>query len=172
MNHHSHRSPIRLALLSIVGAAGALLLAGCGNAVKGLAEQAVEKACNDAAKENGETADCDVSMEDGQVKVSTKDGDVTLGGTELPSDWPDYLTPDGAKVVSVASAGDGQVVGFSTGDVTPGDLGDQAKAGGCTAPEGADVMGANIVTLECEGSDVLIMGSNEMITVTRSTNSN
>lgn len=159
----------RFGLLALVTAASTFLLAGCGNAVKNIAEKAVEKACSEAAKENGETADCDVKMEDGQVKVSTQGGDVSIGGTDLPSDWPDYLTPDGGKVISVASAGRGQVVAFNAGDTTAKDLGDQAKAAGCTAPEGADAMGASLVNLQCEGKDVTIIGGNNTLTVTRST---
>ena len=157
--------------LAVLAGLAVTLLPGCGStsdsATKKGVENALEEACRDSAADQGSSTDCDINLDEGKVKVSTKDGETTYGGTELPSDWPDYLTPEGGEVVSVATNGDGQVVGFSAGDITPKDLAEQAKAAGCTAPEGSDAMGAQMAQLLCEGSEVVIIAGNKMITVSR-----
>lgn len=60
-----------------------LALAGCGNAVEGLAEGAVERAIEN---EIGESAD--VSISDDSFTVDTEEGSITAGAGSVPEDFP------------------------------------------------------------------------------------
>jgi hypothetical protein len=58
-------------------------VSGCGNAVEGLAEGAVERAIEN---ELGESAD--VSINDDSFTVDTEEGSITAGAGSVPEDFP------------------------------------------------------------------------------------
>lgn len=66
-----------------LAAVGVLTLAGCGNAVEGLAEGAVERAIEN---ELGESAD--VSINEDSFTVDTAEGSITAGAGSVPEDFP------------------------------------------------------------------------------------
>ena len=87
--------PIRLLLLL---AAGALAASACSSAAEELSEQIVEA---------GGDGNVEVDIDDETVSVSFEDedgsGSYTVGGGELPDDFP-VPVPDGGEVVSVFEA--------------------------------------------------------------------
>jgi hypothetical protein len=101
-------------LLMILMVVSPLALSGCGEGI-------VEKAMEDAAKQQGQDVNVDIDSKDGSVSVSSKDGDVSWQageGVELPEGFPAGLLPEGAKLMSaVTSTQDGspsQLVVFQT----------------------------------------------------------
>lgn len=60
-----------------------LLLPACGNAVEGLAENAVERAI-----ENEVGGDADVQVDEDSVTIDTQDGSITAGSGSVPDDFP------------------------------------------------------------------------------------
>lgn len=73
----------------------ALMLAACQSASETIAEQLAEQV---EGVDNVE-----VDTDTGQVKIETDEGSITIGGGELPDDFPIPL-PDGYQVTSVLSA--------------------------------------------------------------------
>ncbi len=89
-----------LALL-VVLAATAALAAGCGT--DSITEKVVEEAAEQAAGE-----DVDIDVDDDKVSIKGKDGEIEIGGDELPADWPAEIElPDGATIASATSIKDG-----------------------------------------------------------------
>jgi hypothetical protein len=72
-----------------------LILAACQSASETIAEQLAEQV---EGVDNVE-----IDTDSGQVKIETDEGAVTIGGGELPDDFPIPL-PDGYQVVSVFTA--------------------------------------------------------------------
>ena len=76
---------------AVVSGVTVLALAGCGNAVEGLAEGAVERALEN---EIGSSADVEVD-EDG-FTIDTDEGSISAGSGSVPEDFPaDVPLPDG-----------------------------------------------------------------------------
>ena len=73
----------------------ALILAACQSTSETIAEQ--------LAEEVEGVDNVEIDPDSGQVKIETDDGSVTIGGGELPDDFPVPL-PDGYQVTSVFSA--------------------------------------------------------------------
>lgn len=69
--------------VTAVAAVAVLALTGCGNAVEGLAEGAVERALEN---ELGETAD--VEIDEDSFTVDTEEGSTTVGAGSVPEDFP------------------------------------------------------------------------------------
>lgn len=69
--------------VSAVAAAAVLALTGCGNAVEGLAEGAVERALEN---ELGESADVEIGED--SYTVDTEEGSTTIGAGSVPEDFP------------------------------------------------------------------------------------
>ena len=114
----------RPVLLVAAAAAGALALSSCGlqeRATEAVAERAVEAAAGAAA---GEGVDVDLDTDGGSLQVTGEDGQsFSVGGAELPEDWPgDVPLPAEAEVVSASQFADGQGGTASTVQlVLPGD---------------------------------------------------
>jgi hypothetical protein len=73
---------VAVSIIAIV----ALILSFSGCAGK-IASSMVEKAIENAAAKEGQNIDVD--LENGQVNVTDESGnEMSLGGTEIPSDWP------------------------------------------------------------------------------------
>lgn len=74
--------------------------AGCGKAAEKVSEKAAEKAAEQAAGGN-----VDINSDDGSVKITDDQGNVTeIGGASLPDGWPDELKPpDSVKIVSAST---------------------------------------------------------------------
>lgn len=79
----------------VVIVAGVLLLSACQSASEELAEQIAEQADG--------VSDVDINTDTGEVKVETEDGSITVGGGDIPDDFP-IPTPDGYEVVAVFTA--------------------------------------------------------------------
>lgn len=107
---------------TVVSGAVVLALAGCGNAVEGLAENAVERAIEN---EIGESAE--VSVDDDSFTVDTGDGSITAGSGSVPEDFPsDVPLPEGeVNFAQRLESADG--VGWSVVIATPGDPGTVAE---------------------------------------------
>jgi hypothetical protein len=87
----------------IVLIALALLLTACQTAAENLTEQILEQAGD---------GDVDIDLDTGEVSLETDEGSVTIGGGELPSDFPIPI-PDGYQVTSVFTADDAASVGLA-----------------------------------------------------------
>ena len=84
------RATVLVRTAVVVGAA-AMTLTGCGNAVEGLAEGAVEKAL-----ENEIGPSADVQIDDDSFTVDTEEGSITAGAGSVPDDFPaDVPLPEG-----------------------------------------------------------------------------
>jgi len=72
-----------MARATVLCAAGALTLTGCGGAVEGVAENQIERAIED---ELGESAD--VEIDDDSFTVDTEEGSISAGAGSVPEDFP------------------------------------------------------------------------------------
>lgn len=103
-----------------------MAVSGCGNAVDGLAEGAVERAIEN---ELGESAD--VSIDDDSFTVDTEEGSITAGAGSVPEDFPpDVPLVDGevsfAQRLDSADGLGWTLVITTTGD--PNSLAEQVRA--------------------------------------------
>lgn len=84
---------------------------GCGQAAEKLTEKAIEKSAG---------GDVDVNSDDGSVKFTDEEGNVSEFGTaDLPKDWPSELAP-GDNVTLISSSTqtvDGEVTMFLLGEL-------------------------------------------------------
>ena len=84
---------------------------GCGKAAEKIAEKATEKAIESEA---GGDANVDIGK-DGQVKIETEDGSLSINSGEVPDSWPeDIPLPDDLDVASSMSTPDGATVSGMT----------------------------------------------------------
>lgn len=103
--------------LGILGLCVAFLIfTGCGRKTE---EQVFEKTIKKAIeKESGGSAKVDI--QDETMKITTKDGEVTISGggnAKLPDDFPsDILIYDGAKIMACMQAPGGMSVSFTCKD--------------------------------------------------------
>lgn len=96
-------------IATVALAATASLLAGCGAAAEKVSEKATEKAIE---QQTGGKVDID-SSGDRSVDIETEDGSMTLGGGEIPEEWPEEIPlPDDLTVQTGAAmdASDGRLV--------------------------------------------------------------
>lgn len=72
-------------------------LTGCGAAAEKAAEEATERAVEDATGGSAE-----VDLDGGEVQVDTEDGSFSAGSAEIPEEWPDDV-PVLDEIVVVSS---------------------------------------------------------------------
>jgi hypothetical protein len=130
---------------TVVAAVAALALTGCGNAVEGLAEGAVERAIEN---EIGESAD--VSINEDSFTVDTEEGSITAGAGSVPEDFPsDVPLPQGevsfAQRLETADGLGWSVVITVSGD--PGTVAEQVRSdmegSGFTVDEATEFSGTD-----------------------------
>ncbi len=154
-----HSAPLA-ARAGAVLAVAALALTGCGNAVEGLAEGAVERAIEN---ELGESAD--VSIGEDSFSVDTEEGSITAGAGSVQEDFPpDVSLPEGEVAFSQRLE---TADGFSwsviiTSPEDPTTLVDQVRSdlesSGFTVDEASEFAGA-------EGAGGTILGEKGDLTV-------
>lgn len=95
---------------SILAAAAALALAGCGSIGDQVNERIAEEVVERAAESGSDgDVDFDVDTDGGSVTIETDEGTYTSGSDELPDGFPESMpVPDDLPVVgSMSGAGDG-----------------------------------------------------------------
>lgn len=96
--------------LAIIGAVAALATAAACSS-EDLADRVTEGIAERATDED---VDFDIDSESGEVNVSTPDGDFSLGGDEVPEDFPSEVPlPDGFTVVTSMRMGEGETTTFT-----------------------------------------------------------
>lgn len=76
----------------------ALVAAGCGSAIEGLTEEAIERGLEASGEDVGDV-DIDLDEDSGEFRVESDDGTFSVGGGEVP-DGLELDLPDGGEVVS------------------------------------------------------------------------
>lgn len=170
------RKPIRLAaggFAATLGIAATLGLTGCGDVAERAAEEAIEQ---------GSGGDVDLNLEDDSLSIEGEDGSLSIGGGEMPEDFPaDVTLPDGGTVVAGSSFEQGGNKGWlveSTYPDDPKDLADTVE--GDLTGGGFDQVGTystnetTTATYEGNGYDVVTAvtgadsGSSLTVTVSES----
>ncbi len=77
----------------------ALVAVGCGNAAENILEGAIE---NQLEEEGGGDVNVNLDDDGGVVSIETDEGSMSIGGTEIPDDFPLPL-PDYEEVVGVVT---------------------------------------------------------------------
>ncbi len=85
-------------------AAGALALTACQSAGEVLTEQIVEQVDG--------VGNVEIDADTGEVKIETDEGDISIGGGDIPDDFP-VPVPDGGEVMTVFASPDGGSVTVS-----------------------------------------------------------
>ena len=83
--------------LGIVIVVLALVSVACGNVAENVLENAIE---NQLEEESGGDVNIDLDEDGGVVSIETDEGSMSIGGTEIPDDFPLPL-PDYEEVVGV-----------------------------------------------------------------------
>ena len=84
--------------------ASALALTACQGASEVIAEQ--------IAEQTDGVDNVEIDADTGEVKIETDEGDITIGGGEIPDDFP-VPVPDGGEVMTVFASPDGGSVTVS-----------------------------------------------------------
>lgn len=165
-------------MVGAVVVTGALALAGCGQVAEKVGEEAAEKAI-----EQGSGGDVQLDLEDDSIKIEGEDGSLSIGGGEMPEDFPSEVTlPPGGTVVAGSSFQDGKNTGWlveSTYADSPSTLSDSLatglESGGFDETGSFSTNGTTTATYEGNGFDVATAvtaadsGSALTITVTETT---
>lgn len=83
---------VRIATLVFVLPATAVTLAGCGSVGDAISDEIGEQVSEEILEQAGEEG-VDVEINDGEVSVETSDGSFSVGGGEVPDDYPSEYAP-------------------------------------------------------------------------------
>jgi hypothetical protein len=101
----------------------ALVSVGCGKAAENIIEGAIE---NQLEEEGGGNVNVDLDEDGGVVSIETDEGSMSIGGTEIPDDFPLPL-PDYDEVVGVVTQTGDIASSMVTLSFDPNDFDDVAE---------------------------------------------
>jgi hypothetical protein len=137
-----------------LAAVAALVLTGCSQAAEELTEEAIKQ---------GGGGDVEIDADDGTVKVEGEDGSFTIGGKELPENFPSQVSlPDGGTVESASTVTtakeEGWFVQASYPDASAhelaGSLAGAMKSGGFKETSSSSFNDQHLVGYDGHGYDV------------------
>jgi hypothetical protein len=140
-----------------IGAVLILTVTGCGNAVEGIAEKAVERAIEDEVG-----GDASVEVDEDSVTIDTEQGSITAGSGSVPEDFPADIRLVEGEVTFAQRIDGADGTGWSVQIVTTGDaaaVADQVRAdladAGFSVDEQAELAAADGgATILAERSDL------------------
>lgn len=163
------RGPSRTRVAALPAALAIALTAGCGGLLKSASEGIAKKACENLSPTSGTSGNCAAGASSGGATTTAAAVEPPLDTSDLPADWPAYLTPK-TGVVKIVNAGDtfASVV-FQTKSMNAREMGGQAKAAGCTTKTGSGItVSDDAMKLECGDKKISIGSGLGMLTVSRS----
>lgn len=145
------------AAVPLLALAAGLLLASCGNLLKSASEKAGKDACEQLSPTSGPSGNCEVGTSAAGATTTAAAAEPPMNTSDLPADWPAYLTPKTGTVKLVNASGEYATVVFRTKSMNARAMGEQAKAAGCSTNAGGEItVSDNVVRLDCAGRRVSI----------------
>jgi hypothetical protein len=95
------KKSIKISVAAVAVLAAIMMIVTLGGCTGRIASNLVEKAIENAAAEQGE--DIDIDLEEGEVNITDEEGnEFSIGGTELPDDWPSAVPVNGDIAIQFA----------------------------------------------------------------------
>lgn len=158
------RGPSRTRVAALLAALAIALTTGCGGLLKSASEGIAKKACENFSPTSGASGNCEAGASSGGATTTGAAVEPPMDTSDLPADWPAYLVPKTGTVKLVNAGQTSTSVIFHTRTIAR-DLGNQAKAAGCTTHTSTGIsVSDHSMRLECGDMKVtLSSGAGDLI---------